>query len=274
MKPRPERRGNWNAPARTTGLAIILVIMTVSQTAGAATSLWWDLGYDFRRNIAVTTGANTPDKGYDGYTVRDATLDTQSLITAGQMQTNCNDLRILYFDGLSWTELPRHLIGCNTAATDIRFRLPVNLAASSVNDNFYVYHGNTAAGPPASLTTTNVYLWFDNASTDRSTSYVRGRIDPWHGTGWDNSLTWNPAGYYTHDNGDNFTSGYRLGLDERDVYVESEFFHTSCYPFNITTGVLLRGIVASGTGGSETSDHYYASNRGEYPGCHGVTAES
>ena len=36
---------------------------------------------------------------------------------------------------------------------------------------------------------------------------------------------------------------------------------------NKTTGVLTRGIIASGTAGTETSAHYYASNRGHYPGC-------
>ena len=65
----------------------------------------------------------------------------------------------------------------------------------------------------------------------------------------------------------NFTSGYRRAIAERDVYAEAEFFHTGCYQLNVTTGMLVRGIVQSGSLGTENSDHYYASNRGEYPGC-------
>ena len=114
-----------------------------------------------------------------------------------------------------------------------------------------------------------MYLWFDDASVNRASSYVRGRVDAWHGNGWDNSLAYNGAGFYTYSNGDNFTSGYRLPLDERDVYIEAEFFHLDCFPINMTTGLIVRGIIQSGSGGSESSNHYYASNRGEFPqsGC-------
>jgi hypothetical protein len=118
------------------------------------------------------------------------------------------------------------------------------------------------------MSTTNVYLWYDDASIDRSGSYIRGRVDNWHGNGWDDSLVWNVAGYYTYDTGDNSTSGYRRAIDERDVFAEAEFFHTGCYQNNMTTGMLVRGIIQNGTLGSEGSNHYYSSNRGESPlGC-------
>ena len=42
-------------------------------------------------------------------------------------------------------------------------------------------------------------------------------------------------------------SVYRRAIDERDVYAEAEFFHTGCYQLNITTGMIVRGIIASGT---------------------------
>jgi hypothetical protein len=86
---------------------------------------------------------------------------------------------------------------------------------------------------------------------DRSAQYVRGRIDNWHGSGWDDSLVWDSSGYYTYDTGDSFTSGYRIPVDECDIYVEVEWFHTGCYRLNITTGIPVRGIVQSGTGGNE-----------------------
>ncbi len=247
-------------------LALVLMLVTTASSY-AATLLWWDTNYLYRFNIDVTTGANSPDKGYQDYTARIPVFDTATLIANGQMQNSCDDLRILFFNGVSYQELERHVINCNSATTDIRFALAANIAASSSDDNYYLYYGNPTAGTPTAVSTTNVYLWFDDASVNRSASYVRGRIDPWHGTGWDNSLAYNVAGYYTYDTGDNFTSGYRRSVDERDVYIEAEFFHTGCYPTNHTTGVLTRGIIASGVGGTESSDHYYASNRGEYPGC-------
>ena len=239
----------------------------IAGVADAATNLWWDTAYERRFNVRVSTGANVPDKGYAGYTARVAALDTGALISAGDLQADCSDLRVLYYDGIAWQELPRHVIGCNSAATDIRFMLAADIAASSVDDNYYVYYGNAAAGAAPAVTETNVYLWFDDASVDRSASYLRGRVDNWHGSGWDDSLNWNAAGYYSYDTGNNSTSGYRRAVDERDVYVEAEWFHTGCYTLNITTGVILRGIIDGGSGGSESTNHYYASNRAEYPGC-------
>lgn len=251
---------------RRTGFAfLLLAAIAAGRTATAATPLWWDTNYLLRFNVNVTTGANLPDNGYNGYTARIPSLDTQSLIAANEMQADCSDLRIVYYNGLSWQELARHIVGCNTATTDIRFMIAADIPANNGDDNYYLYHDNSVAGGLPPLSTTNVYLWYDDATIDRSGSYIRGRVDNWHGNGWDNSLAWNAAGYYTYNNGDNFTSGYRRPIAERDVYVEAEFFHSGCYPLNITTGVLVRGIINSGSNGNENSNHYYASNRGEFP---------
>ncbi|MEO0574267.1 MAG: hypothetical protein AAF004_02305 [Pseudomonadota bacterium] len=250
-------------------ISALVAMMAASLNAYAITSSWWDTDFVYRQNVAVQTGVNTPDRGYAGYTLRSIGLDTQALISTSQMRSDCNDLRVLFFDGAAWQELDRHVLGCNTTQTDIRFASPIALAGAATEDDFYVYYGNPSAGAPAALTTSNVYLWFDDASVNRSASYIRGRVDNFHGNGWDNSLAYNAAGFYTYRNGDNFTSGYRLAVDERDVFIEAEFFHTDCFPINMTTGVLVRGIIQSGSGGSESSNHYYTTNRGEFPqsGC-------
>ena len=175
--------------------------------------MWWDTAYADRIEIDVTTGANVPDKGYVGYTARVAVLDTQALIAAGDMQADCSDLRMTYYNGIAWQELPRHVINCDGPTTDVRFSMVVDIPASSNDDNYYLYYNNSTPAALPAMTITNVYLWYDNASIDRSGSYIRGRIDAWHGNGWDNSLAWDAAGYYTYDDGDNFTSGYRRDVD-------------------------------------------------------------
>jgi hypothetical protein len=246
---------------------LLVTALPAVESAFGATTLWWDTDYADRFEIDVTTGANVPDKGYVGYTARIATLDTQTLIAAGDMQADCSDLRMTYYNGISWQQLPRHVLNCNTASTDIRFALVVDIAASSNDDNYYLYYNNSSPAALPAMTETNVYLWFDDATIDRSGSYIRGRIDPWHGNNWDNSLVWNAAGYYTYDTGNDNTSGYRRDVDERDIYVEAEWYHTGCYVNNITSGLLSRGIIQSGSLGTEQSNHYYASNRGDYPGC-------
>ena len=154
----------------------------------------------------------------------------------------------------------------------MRIALAADIAAGATDDDYYLYYGNPApATPVPSLSETNVYLWYDDASVDRSASYLRGRIDNWHGSGWDDSLAWNAAGYYEYDNGNNFTSGYMRLVGERDVYVEAEFFHTGCYDQNITTGLLVRGVSQGGGSNLNSSNHYFASTRAEFPGA-GCTA--
>ncbi|MEE4161725.1 MAG: hypothetical protein V2I25_04395, partial [Woeseiaceae bacterium] len=102
---------------------LILLALGVPAAAGAATNLWWDTAYPNRFEVAVETGAVSPDKGYDGYTARIPALDTAALVAAGTMLPDCSDLRIVYYDGLAWTELPRHVIDCDSPTTDIRFML-------------------------------------------------------------------------------------------------------------------------------------------------------
>ena len=258
--------------ARPTLCAIACAL--ASAQAAADSEGWWDPAWAYRAEITVTTGAVDPDKGYDGYTARLATLDTATLIADGKLQADCDDLRVLFHDDSGgpgngvWVELDRHLLSCDAAASDLRFALTEDIATSSSDARYYLYYGNPAATAPTALGTTNVYLWFDDASVDRTGSYVRGRGDPWHGTGFDNSFAHSGSAFYTYDNGDNFTSTYRRAVDERDVYAEAEFFHTDCYPLNMTTGIIVRGI-STGTGGGESSTHYYASNRGHQASCDG-----
>ncbi len=229
--------------------------------------------YTYSIQLSVTTGPNAPDKGYEGYTARLTGFDSQALISAGQMQSDCDDLRVVYDDGSTLTEVDRHLFSCNTADSDIRFMLQADIADNTTVLDYFIYHGYAAAGAPNAVTTTNVYRWYDDASIDRSADYTRGRIDAWHGSGWDDSLSWNAGGYYTFDTDDNFTSGYRIDVDERDALIEAEYYHTNCYPNNMTTGVMLRGVIDSGSGGSESSSHYYATNRGHNSACGGGYSE-
>lgn len=229
--------------------------------------------YAYIEQLLVTTGPTGPDKRYNGYTVRLANYDTQSLISSGRLQADCDDLRVVRDNSGTLVEVDRHLIDCNSSSSDIRFMLQADITDSTTDTSYYLYYGNPSAGSPDPVTTTNVYRWYDDAAIDRSGDYTRGRVDAWHGDGWDNSLSWNAAGYYTYDNGDNFSSGYRIAVDERDALIEAEFYHTACYPNNMTSGVMLRGIIDSGSGGSESSSHYYSTNRGHNASCDGGYSE-
>jgi len=224
---------------------------------------WWDPAYAHRQRIVVTTGAVRPDKGYAGYTVGVAV----KAVLVPDLQPDCDDLRVAVVDGETWTEVPRHLLGCGTAELAVRFKLPVDIADTTAWRDAYLYYGNATATAPASAVGEAVYAWWDDAAADRAADYARGRMDPWLATGHDNSLAWNAAGHYTYDTGDDAQSSYRRAVDERDVLVEAEWFHTGCYQINMQSGVCARGVIASGTGGSEQADHYYCTSRAQNPSC-------
>lgn len=250
-----------------------LVYNTSSVSIFGESISWWDANYAYRTKITVSTGSEAPASGYNDYTVRLSELDTSSLILSGKMLPSCNDLRIVYYNGSSWEEINRHLIDCNTIATDIRFKLQADIPDNSLDDNYYIYYGNPGAAAPEVLTETNVYLWYDDAASDRSSNYIFGRCDAWHGTGY-TAFSYNALNQsYDIDTGDNYTGCFRRAIGERDAYLEAEFYHSGCYPTNMSSGIIGRYILESGSGGSESASHYYATNRAQQAACGGGYGE-
>ncbi|MDX9892842.1 MAG: prepilin-type N-terminal cleavage/methylation domain-containing protein [Patescibacteria group bacterium] len=237
----------------------------VAQLVGDVPADWWNSSYSYRRHLTVSVGSNPPQNRYNGYTVRISNWDTANLINSGKMKNDCSDLRIVY-NHEGFNELDRQVINCNTSATDVRFRLARDINNSSSDNNYYVYYGFAAASaPPQNLA--NVYLWYDDAVTDRSSSYLFGRCDNWHGSGY-RAWSYNAANdWYQVDTGDNRTSCLRYPANERDAYIEAEFYHSNCYSSNMSSGVIARYVRASGTGSSESASHYYASNRAQQSSC-------
>jgi cysteine-rich repeat protein len=227
---------------------------------------WWEAAFRHRRQITVRTGSSAPYNGFDGYTLRLTELDTAELIRTGKMQDDCSDLRIVWHQIDEFQELPRHVVACGSSETDVRFKSVTDLQTDDVFSDYFVYYGSSSAESPSPIGTTEVYLWHDDASVDRSDSYTHGRVDSWLDF-WDDSLAWDPAGYYTYSTGNDYSSGYRRAVDERDVYVEAEFFHTGCFPTDMGTGVLVRGILTGGSTGTETASHYYVSARAHQESC-------
>jgi len=246
-------------------IAIGLFIGLTSHVKAHA-QVWWSPDYDSRQNIELTTGSNTPDKGYNGYTVRLNNIDTAAWIASGNMRADCNDLRIVFWNGSTNIELPRHVINCNSANTDIRFKMLSNQAATSTTtSDYFIYYGNAVAPAAEALSTDNVYIWYDDGAVNRLASYEYGRFDDWAGTGFYEDTSYNIAGYYQYNTGDNFTFGMRQNVDERDVYIEMETFHQRCYPLNISVGPIVRTIT-TGSGASESSNHYYGGISGHQNG--------
>lgn len=106
---------------------------------------WWDVQYDFRQRIDVTAGTiAAPDE----YTVT-VTLDHAALVTAGLVRADATDLRVVRWEGSSWTELHRVLeeaSSWNDPATVFLFRTAEPVAAQTTA-TYWLYYGNTTPGP-------------------------------------------------------------------------------------------------------------------------------
>lgn len=92
---------------------------------------WWDLNYSYRKQISIHN--NLASTLHSDYSVS-VTIDTSSLVSAGKMLPDGNDLRIGYWNGTSWGQLNRHTMKMNTDSTQVWFKTQATFDANS-SDN-------------------------------------------------------------------------------------------------------------------------------------------
>ncbi len=111
-------------------------------------------GWSYRRPITINNTANS--NNLTDYQVL-VTLNTQSLISAGKMRSDCGDIRFTDSNGSTllnyWIES-----GCNTASTKIWIKVP-SIPANSTK-TIYVYYGNPSATSLSNGDAT--FLFFDD----------------------------------------------------------------------------------------------------------------
>ena len=105
-----------------------------------------------------------------GYTV-EYVLDTASLVTAGELQADCDDLRISYNDGSNENEIDRLVQGCNTASTTVLFRTQTLIAVGASDTGYHLNYNNPSAGAPPAAPG-NVYAFYDD--------FQDGNADGWN----------------------------------------------------------------------------------------------
>lgn len=225
------------------------------------TPSWWDTGYSYREPILVINNVASPLSS--GYSVR-LNINTSSLVSAGKISASGNDLRIVRWNGSSWSEIDRDVIGMNTSSTQVWFKTQAEIGPSpAVDYSYYVYYGNSSAtNPPANRS--NVYLWFDDFSTNTTNKYdIDRHASNWHGSSsnvyypfWDAS---NAAVRF--DTGDDYVGGWMPNaINETDVYAEMKMDITGSYPSNSTNGILLRWQNKTAFLGGDISGGFYNSS--------------
>lgn len=163
-------------------LIVLVFVITsyfilVKRTSAAG---WWpDGGNSWKMRKALTITNNSAGNLSSGSTIA-ITIDTKSLYDAGKLQSDCDDIRILYQPNSSTaTEVTRHLIfpsgtTCSTStSTKVNFKLQsaLNTTISNTTD-YYMYYSNSGASTPSST---------DNAF-DTTSSIDATLICPFDGT--------------------------------------------------------------------------------------------
>ncbi|EKD91103.1 MAG: hypothetical protein ACD_30C00045G0003 [uncultured bacterium] len=131
-------------------LATYLIVSTVALSSGLiylfsptwfgskVEAAWVDDDWGFRQEVPVTsTNGSAQSNVFISFS-----LDTATLITAGKLQSSCQDIRITTQAG---EVLPYHVgrtNACNNAATTIDFLLT---SFPDLKSTYYVYYGNPSA---------------------------------------------------------------------------------------------------------------------------------
>jgi len=103
---------------------------------------WWENSWGYKKVIEITTTTSSLDQNFTAI----LNFDTSALISAGKMQADCDDLRIVFQDNI---DLNRNVIGCNQTDTNVLFRLQNTIQTTTSDYNYSLYYGNsTATNPP------------------------------------------------------------------------------------------------------------------------------
>ncbi|MEK7595865.1 MAG: DUF2341 domain-containing protein [Patescibacteria group bacterium] len=121
----------------------ILIFITLASlfyrfSSNSAQAAWFDDSYSYRQKTTVSNSGTVQTDFQVSITI-----DTATLITAGKMQSDCDDIRITDTNG----KLLPHVIEegsapCNNASTKIWVKIPSILTTGQI---LYIYYGNPSA---------------------------------------------------------------------------------------------------------------------------------
>ncbi|MCF7865842.1 hypothetical protein K9M18_00200 [Candidatus Woesearchaeota archaeon] len=140
---------------------------------------WWNSNYNSRKQINITNNdvTNTITNKYTA----NITINTQTLITNNKLQANCDDLRIIWINSTTPTEIDRTITNCNQTNSVVEFKIQKNISASSNSDKYYIYYENPSAINPPNNKSNIYYLWED--FEDQTHPFSNGALSPTVTTG-------------------------------------------------------------------------------------------
>ena len=131
---------------------------------------WWNASWQYKTRVRVS---NDGSETLTGYQVK-IVMDTATLITAGKMQADCDDIRVVNTDQNAELDFWINPETINTTTTEIWAKV----AIPSSGTTLYVYYGNSSATSASSGADT--FEFFDDFE-----SYTTGALSGQGG--WENT---------------------------------------------------------------------------------------
>ncbi len=148
LKKRLYRFLNNNQPSRIQrilkiasfiGVQVLLLLLpsllAILYSPHPSVASWFNMSWAYRQTVTITNNGSTQTN----YIVP-ITIDTQTLISAGKMQSDCDDARFATSAGTEQTYFLE--VGCNTTTTQFFVKLD---SIASGTSTFYFYYGNSSA---------------------------------------------------------------------------------------------------------------------------------
>jgi hypothetical protein len=132
---------------------------------------WANDAWAFRKKVTLTNPTATVLTNFQSY----ITLDTASLISAGKLRSDCNDIRV--YDSTQVQPQNFWVDACNSAGSRIWMKL--SFSANEVK-YFYIYYGNPQAAS-TQIDGSNIFEFFDGFSGSSVDTSKWNIVDA---TGW------------------------------------------------------------------------------------------
>jgi len=122
---------------------------------------WWDASWLYRKSINITNPASNPVLRVWS-TVN---MTVENLTSSGKMQSDYDDVRVVYNGTGSNAELNRVISAYNSTHFLLEFATQTNITNGSTTTNgYWMYYGNAAATAPT-INKSKVYLYWTDFST-------------------------------------------------------------------------------------------------------------
>ena len=141
---------------------------------------WWDGSYGLRQQIAVSAGSSSIPNDYP---VR-LQFDHATLVTDTKSLSSGDDLRVVHWNGSTWTELDRALFNdgitsssWDSATTTLMFKTVSTISASGEDNGYYLYYDNSGAvSPPTNTPSSRYYIAEDLTETQTSSTTYANKV--------------------------------------------------------------------------------------------------